>query len=69
MKSKLLEAKLSDAKFGYGTPAAHSFVDIDVAHIRKLAGLHVQITVGEAGGSFHLGKGHRNARHERGEDA
>jgi hypothetical protein len=68
MKSKPFSSQIRDTKFGHSAPSFRCLVDIDIAHIRELPGLHVQVAIGQTGSLFHLGKGNREPWNERGQD-
>jgi len=69
MKSKALAAQIRDSKLCHSASSLGALVDINVAGLLELPGLHMQVAIGQTGGLFHLHESHWQARYEGGQDA
>ena len=64
MKSEPFAAQICDSKLCHGASSLGGFADINVAHIRELPGLHVEVAIRQTRGLLHLGERNRLAGNE-----
>jgi len=68
MKSKALAAQIRDSKLCHSASSLGALVDINVAGLLELPGLHMQVAIGQTGGLFHLHESDWQARYEASQD-
>lgn len=69
MKSKALAAQIRDSKLSHSASSLAALVDLNIANVMELPGLHMQVAIGQTGGLFHLHESDWQAGNEGCQDA